>query len=84
MRPQPFVIHLHRQEDADCVVRALAGYSSAAEATVQGWDVHLDLRSRSVGDALSALHECVVENEIKLVRITIDDTTYLMEPSPTD
>jgi hypothetical protein len=84
MRPQPFVIHLQRQEDADCVARALAAYSSAVDAAVKGWDVHVDIRSRSLGDVLSALHQCVVENEIKLVRIKIDDRTYLMEPAPSD
>ena len=84
MRPQPLVIHLHRQEDADCVARALAVYSSTVEARVEGWDVHVDIGSRAVGDVLRALHECIVENEIKLVRITIDDRSYLMEPAPSD
>jgi hypothetical protein len=84
MRPQPFVVQLNSQEDAECVARALAAFSSAAEATISGWEVHVDIRSRSLGDVLSALHECVVENEIKLVRIKIDDRTYLMEPAPSD
>jgi hypothetical protein len=84
MRPQPFVIQLNRQEDADCVVRALAAYSAAADATITGWDVHVDIRSRSLGDVLSALHQCVLENDIKLVRIKIDDRTYVMEPPPSD
>ena len=81
MRPQPLLIHLHSQRDVDCVVRALAAHSSAVDATVEGWDVHVDIRSRSLGDVLSALHECLVENEITLVRIKIDDRTYLMEPA---
>ena len=84
MRPQPLVIHLRSQEDADCVARALAAYPSAVDATVTGWDVHVDIRSRSLGDVLTALHECIVENEIKLVRIKIDDRSYLMEPAPSD
>jgi len=84
MRPQPLVIHLSRQEDADCVAHALAAYSSAVDATVKGWDVHVDIRSRSVGDVLSALQECIVENEIRLVRLKIDDRWYLMEPAPND
>ena len=81
MRPQPLVIHLRSQEDADCVTRALAAYPSAVDATVTGWDVHVDIQSRSLGDVLSALHECFVENEIKLVRIEIDHRSYLMEPA---
>ena len=82
MRPQPLVIHLRSQEDADCVAGALAASASAVDATVTGWDVHVEIRSRSLGDVLSALHECLSENEIKLVRIEIDDRSYLMEPAP--
>jgi hypothetical protein len=84
MRPQPLVIHLHTQEDADCVANALAVHSSAVGATVEGQDVLVDIRSRSLGDVLSALHQCMLENEIALVRIEIDDRTYLMEPAPSD
>ena len=84
MRPQPLVIHLRSENDADCVARALAAYPSAMEATVTGWEVHVDIRSRSLGDVLSALHDCINENEIKLVRITIDNRSYLMEPAPAD
>jgi hypothetical protein len=84
MRPQPLVIQLNRPEDADCVARALAAYSAATDATITGWDVHVDIRSRSLCDVLSALHECVLENDIKLVRVKIDDRTYLMEPAPSD
>jgi hypothetical protein len=84
MRPQPLVIHLHRQEDAECVVNALAIQSFAVGATVEGQDVLVDIRSRSLGDVLSALHHCMLENEIALVRIEIDDRTYLMEPAPSD
>lgn len=82
MRPQPVVIHLHKQEDADCVARTLALHSPAVDAQVEGREVKVDIRSRSLGDVLSALHECMVENEIRLVRIKIDDQTYLMEPAP--
>ena len=84
MRPQPLVIHFRNQEDADCVARALASYPSAIEANATGWDVHLDIRSRSLGDVLSALHDCISENEIKFVRIKIDDRSYMMEPVPVD
>jgi len=84
MRPQPVVIHLHRQEDADCVARALSAHTSAVDAKVEGRDVLVDIMSRSLGDVLSALHQCMVENQIALVRIQIDDRTYLMEPEPSD
>ena len=82
MRPQPLVVYLQRQEDADCVARALAEHSSTVEAQIEGWNVHVDIRSRSLGDVLSALHECMVENAIPLVRLKIDDRSYVMEPAP--
>jgi hypothetical protein len=78
MRPQPVVIHLQRQEDADCIARALAAVP-AVDAKVDGLDVMVDIRSRSLGEVLSALHECMAENEIALVRIKIDDRAYMME-----
>jgi hypothetical protein len=84
MRPQPLVIHLQTQEDADCVERALTAHSSTVEAKLEGWDVRVDIRSRSLGQVLRALHECMVENEIPLVRMKIDDRTYVMEPAPND
>jgi hypothetical protein len=80
MRPQPVVIQLHRQEDVDCVARALAALP-AVDATVEGREVTVDIRSRSLGDVLSALHECMVENEIPLVHVKIDERTYAMEPA---
>ena len=80
MRPQPVVIHLHRQEDADCIARALAALP-AVDAKVEGRDVSVDMRSRSLGDVLNALHQCLIENDITLVHIKIDDRTYAMEPA---
>lgn len=84
MRQQPVVVQLQRQEDAECVARALAEHASTFEAQLKGWNVHVDIRSRSLGDVLSALHECMVENEIPLVRLKIDDRTYVMEPAATE
>jgi hypothetical protein len=46
--------------------------------------VHVDIRSRSLGDVLSALHKCMVENAIPLVRVKIEDRTYVMEAAPND
>ena len=46
-----------------------------------GWDVHVDIRSSLLGDVLSALHQCLQVNSIPLVRVTVDDRTYAMEPT---
>lgn len=79
MRPQPFVVHLRRQADAKCVAEALAPHSASIERTRGTWDVHVDIRSRALGDLLTALHECLVTNEIAQVRITVDGKPYAME-----
>ncbi len=83
MASQPLVIHLQRQEDAECVARALAQHRSTVDAQVRGWDVHVDIRSR-LNDVLLALHECLVENDISVVHVRIDNRTYAMEPMPGD
>ena len=82
MRPQPVVVHLQRQEEAECVARMLSEHASTLDARMVGWDVQVDIRSRSLGDVLSALHECMVENAIPVVRVKIDNRTYVMEPAP--
>ena len=82
MRPQPFVVHLRREADAECVAEALTRYRVHIEQSRHTWDVHVDLRSRSLGDVLTALHSCLVENEIARVHVTVDGKTYAMEAAP--
>jgi len=79
MRPQPLKIHLRRQADAECVVKALAEYPVNVLDVSDGWDVDVEIRSRSLGDVLGALHQCLTDNEIPLVRVALDGRTYAME-----
>jgi hypothetical protein len=82
MRPQPLVVHLRRQADAECVAQALTAHAARVLEVSTGWDVHVDIRSRWPGDVLTALHECLVENDIPQVGVTVDGKTYAMEPRP--
>jgi hypothetical protein len=84
MRPQPVVVHLWSEADAECVREALASQGASVEETDTGWNVHVDIRSRWLGDVLTALHACLVENEIPRVRVTVDDKTYAMEVATAD
>jgi hypothetical protein len=79
MRPQPLVVHLRLPEDAECVAQALAVYPVSVEGSGDAWDVHVGISSGSLGDVLTALHECLLENEIRQVRVTVDGKTYAME-----
>jgi hypothetical protein len=82
MRPQPLVIHLRNRSDAHCVSEALAEHALTIEETPGGWDVHVPIRPHALNDLLSALHICLVENEIPMVRLRIDEKTYAMEAAP--
>ena len=81
MRPQSAVIHLRREDHVRCVNDALATYPVRIHNLPAGWDLHVVIRSGLLGDVLAALHDCLVENGIALVRVTVDDRTYAMEPS---
>ena len=82
MPPQPLVVRLRTLRDAECVVRALASYSTQIDEVAGLWDVHVDIRSRSLDGVLTALHDCLRDNGIPQVRVTVDDKTYSMEPRP--
>jgi hypothetical protein len=84
MRPQPLVIHLRNESDAVCVAEALAAHAATLEEASGGWDVRVEIRPRALGDVLSALHACLLENEIPLVRLTIEGKSYAMEAVPRD
>jgi hypothetical protein len=47
-------------------------------------DVTVVPSSRQLAEVLSALHACLAENDIRLVRVTIDGNTYAMEAPPAD
>jgi hypothetical protein len=80
MRPQLVLIHLRREDHFRCVNDALAAYPVRIHILPSAWELHVTIRSGSLGDVMAALHDCLVENEIPLVRVTVDGRTYAMEP----
>jgi ribulose bisphosphate carboxylase small subunit len=79
------VVRLWSAADAECVAAALAPHVARVKETDKGcWDVHVDIRFHWRGDVLTALHDCMVENEIRLVRVTVDEKVYAMEVATAD
>jgi hypothetical protein len=79
MTTEPLLVHLRHQLDADCVAEALAGHSPTVAEATGGWEVHVPIGTR-IGEILTALQACLIENNIRVVRLTLDGKTYAMEP----
>ena len=82
VRPLPLIVHVRSESDAVCVGEALAEWGTRAEGKGWRWDVSVESRSLAIGEVLSALHRCLADNQIPLVRVTIDGRTYAMELAP--
>ena len=54
------------------------------EQAGERWDVHVRIPAGGLNTILSALHDCLVANDITMVRLTIDDKTYAMEATGAD
>jgi hypothetical protein len=70
-----------RQKDAECVADALHEYSPEVEHDEVDWAVVISAPSEGamVTDLLSALKQCLDEQEIPSVKVTIAERSYVME-----
>ncbi|HET9675728.1 MAG TPA: hypothetical protein VFP31_13140 [Gaiellaceae bacterium] len=95
MRQEELAVHLHHLKDAKCVADALGqgdasvipsktGWDASVIPSKTGWTVSVVPSSRQLAEILNALHACLAENDIRLVRLTIDGSTYAMESPPAD
>ena len=84
MRQEQLAVHLHHLKDAKCVADALGQGDASVIPSKTGWTVSVVPSSRELTEVLSALHTCLADNEIRLVRVTIDGSTYAMESPPAD
>jgi hypothetical protein len=84
MRREELAVRLHHLKDAKCVAEALEQDDDAVKPSEEGWTVSVVPSSRELAEILSALHACLAENDIRLVRVSIDGSTYAMEPPPAD
>jgi hypothetical protein len=79
--------HDDAERDAECISGALQSCDAEIEPEGRRWSVHLSLSvqlSGSEGDAalpelLTALKQCLDENEIAAVKVELDGQAYAME-----
>ena len=79
---QALTVHLHHLDDAKCVAEAMRLDDSSVTQSEDGWIVSVLTSTLKLADVLSALRDCLVEQQIPLVRVTIDGKTYAMEAAP--
>ena len=78
MRPLPLIVHVQSQEDAACIADGLAEWGTSIEQSGDAaWDVRVASRSLAIGELITTLHECLADNDIPLVSVTIDGRTYM-------
>jgi len=77
VRPLPLIVHVPSQEDAACIADDLAEWDTAVEQNGSQWNVHVKSRSLAIGELITTLHQCLADNEIPLVSVTIDGRTYM-------
>ena len=77
MRPLPLIVHVQREEDAACIAQDLAEWGTSVEQNGSQWNVHVESRSLAIGELITTLHQCLADNDIPTVSVTIDGRTYM-------
>lgn len=70
-------IETRKPADAFCIWRALAG--SELSRSQGGWLVAVTLDDSSLARALNALQQCLDDNSIPPVTVSVDHERYVME-----
>jgi hypothetical protein len=69
-----------RKRDAECVSDALGRYGGKLERDGRRWSVQLTAPEGAVlPELLTALKQCLDENEIAAVKVELDGQAYAME-----
>jgi hypothetical protein len=68
-----------KKRDAKCISDALLAYESKIERDGKHWSVHFSATAPELTAVLTALKECLDENEIAMVKVLVDDRAYAME-----
>jgi len=69
-----------KQGDAECISEALIEYGSEVEREGEHWTVHVFAQTApEVTAVVAALKNCLDENAIALVKVSIDGQAYAME-----
>ena len=77
MRPLPLIVHVQSREEAACIADDLADWDTSVEQNGSQWNVHVESRSLSIGELITTLHQCLADNDIPTVGVTIDGRTYM-------
>jgi hypothetical protein len=72
-------IELGSSADADCVAEALAGFAGKLAENHGRWTVTTWQEDGEIVPVLDALHQCLDDNDIHSVRISVDGRKYVME-----
>jgi hypothetical protein len=67
------------KRDAKCISDALLAYESKFERDGEHWVVHFSATAPDLPAVLTALKECLEENEIAMVKVLVDERAYAME-----
>lgn len=68
------------KDEAECIARELKPFQPELRRDAPAWTVAVD-RDANLPEILSALETCLAENGIGSARVTVDDRTYVMEPT---
>lgn len=69
-----------RKRDAECISDALARYGGKVEGVGRRWSVQLSAsEGAALPNLLTALKQCLDENEIAAVKVELDGQAYAME-----
>jgi hypothetical protein len=69
-----------RKRDAECISDALGQYGGKVERDGRRWSVRLTAPEGAVlPELLTALKQCLDENEIAAVKVELDGQAYAME-----
>ena len=77
MRPLPLIVHVQREEDAACIADGLAEWGTSVDQDGSQWNVRVESRSLAIGELITTLHQCLADNGIPTVGVTIDGRTYM-------
>ena len=77
---QDVVITTSKRADAECISDAVIEYGSEVEREGQDWTVHVFAQTApELTAVVAALKNCLDENAIALVKVSIDGQAYVME-----
>jgi hypothetical protein len=76
---QSVVIETGSEADAECVAEALGAFGCDVAEASGTWKVTVSRPDLPLAPVLSALEQCLGDNGIASVKVSLDGRTYVME-----